>query len=234
MELVGSRLTFSSHLAPKSHNLKWLLDLKSLEWCKGSEMQNANGSGHAWTTFSFKTVYFLYLWDNLSPIAKQDQNSFNPFPSATQNLVIILRITWLWGGWVFPCKATTALFLASETSILAPIPCCNSKHLWRAPPHHMERLCLRSACDRLDSTLLHLLLQFGLSLCISLLWFERSPCLLMKYDTPVRETTEYLIFRALTCPKEYTLSQQQRGGCQKMGKELPSNEAKWFRNTNKI
>lgn len=95
MELVGSRLTFSSHLAQKSHNLKWLLDLKSLEWCKGSEMQNANGSGHAWTTFSFKTVYFLYLWDNLSPIAKQDQNSFNPFPSATQNLVIILRITWL-------------------------------------------------------------------------------------------------------------------------------------------
>ena len=110
----------------------------------------------------------------------------------------------LCGGRVFPCKPTTALFQASETSNLAPIPCCNSEHLWWAPLHHMGCLCLSRACDRLDSTLLRLLLQFRLLLCVSLLWFKRSLCLLMKYDTPVRETTEYLIFRALTCPKEYT------------------------------
>lgn len=37
----------------------------------------------------------LYLWDNLSPIAKQDQNSFNPFSSGTWNWLIILRMKWL-------------------------------------------------------------------------------------------------------------------------------------------
>lgn len=58
-------------------------------------MQNANGFHHTWTTFSFKTICSLYLWDNLSPIAKQDQNSFNPFSSGTQNWLIILRIKWL-------------------------------------------------------------------------------------------------------------------------------------------
>lgn len=95
MESVGSCSTFSSHLAQKSHKLRWTLDLKSLEWCKGSEMQNANGFHHAWTTFSFKTVYFLYLWGNLSPIGKQDQSSFHPFSSATWNWLIVLRMKWL-------------------------------------------------------------------------------------------------------------------------------------------
>lgn len=95
MGLVGSCSLFSSHLAQKSHKLKWTLNHKSLEWCKGSQMQNANGFHHTWTTFSFKTICSLYLWDNLSPIAKQDQNSFNPFSSGTQNWLIILRIKWL-------------------------------------------------------------------------------------------------------------------------------------------
>ena len=95
MELVGSCSTFSCHSTQKSHKLRWAFDLRSSGWCKGSEMQNANGFHHAWTTFSFKTVYFLYLWDNLSPRAKQDQDSINPSSSATQNWLIILRIKWL-------------------------------------------------------------------------------------------------------------------------------------------
>lgn len=40
----------------------------------------------------------LYLWDNLSPIAKQDQNSFTPFSSATWSWLIILRMKWLSAG----------------------------------------------------------------------------------------------------------------------------------------
>lgn len=43
-------------------------------------------------------VNLLYLWDNLSPIAKQDQNSFNPFSSATWNWLIILRMKLLSAG----------------------------------------------------------------------------------------------------------------------------------------
>lgn len=110
----------------------------------------------------------------------------------------------LCGGRVFPCKPTTTLFQTSETSIFTPTPCCNSEHLWWAPLHRMEFLCLGRACDRLGSTALRLLLQFSLVLYISPLWFERSLCLLLKYDTAVRGTTEHLIFWTLTCPKEYT------------------------------
>lgn len=232
MELLGSCSTFSSHLAQKSHKLRWTLDIKSLEWCKGSQMQNANGFHHAWTTFSFETVYLLYLWDHLSPIAKQDCNCFNPFSSAAQNRWIVLRIKWLSAEAGFsPVSLQLHYFRHLRVVFWLPSPAvilsiCDERHC-------PTRVLLPQSCVwslRQHAAPSAATVQIT-TVCFTI---ERSLCLLMKYDSPVRETTEYLIFRVLTCPKEYTFKSTQRGGCQKTGKEPCRNEAKWFRNTNKI
>lgn len=137
-------------------------------------------------------VNLLYLWDNLSPIAKQDQNSFNPFSSATWNWLIILRMKLLSAGAGFsPARLQLHYFRdlgeVSWLPLLAVIP-----STWWAPT---ERLCLSHPCDHW--------MALGSAatgqVCSDSPWrFERSLL------TAAGAITERVICTALACLKEFT------------------------------